>query len=241
MVDRRNGQLPEVFSICLLAGTLLVPTTASGGIKVYEDGDRFVEIGGRVQIQYLRTDFVGDETRDRIFFRRLRPYISGSVTENWVGKLQFDLGKTLDGDEVSVKDAYMQYQGWKNKTLTIGNTKPPFSREFLTSSKRQQTVERGFVGDHNFGTPGRQLGFKLDGQNASKKITYSVSFGGGQHDPDAKKMDFDSPADNRSDGNEGLLIAGRVDFHPWGFVKFDQGDFNSSGIKPNFSLAFFSW
>ena len=223
-----------------LAGAL-VATPALAGIKVFEEGNKFVEIGGRVQIQYLQTDFAGDDTRDQVFFRRLRPYISGSVTENWNGKIQFDFGKTLDGDEVAVKDAYMQYTGWKNKKLTIGNSKPPFSREFLTSSKRQQTIERGFVGDHNFGTPDRQLGFKLEGQNTSKKVTYAVSFGGGQHDPDARRMDFDSPANNRSDWNEGLLIAGRVDFHPMGFVKFDQGDFNSSGIKPNFSIAFFTW
>jgi hypothetical protein len=237
----RHAASPSVLLPLFLLMSALATAPASAGIKVYEEGDRFIEIGGRIQIQYLQTDFVGDETRDQIFFRRLRPYISGSVTEDWVGKIQFDFGKTLDGDEVSVKDAYMQYEGWKNKTLTIGNTKTPFSREFLTSSKRQQTVERGFVGDHNFGTPDRLLGLRLDGQNESKKITYKLALGGKQHDPDVRRMDFDSPANNRSDWNEGLVIAGRVDFHPRGFVAFDQGDFNSSGFRPNFSLAFFTW
>ena len=239
MFDRRGGKLSILLSLCALAAALTVPARA--GIKVFEEGDRFVEIGARVQIQYLQTDFEGSETRDQVFFRRLRPYISGSVTKNWVGKVQFDFGKTIDGNEVAIKDAYMQYKGWKNKTLTIGNAKTPFSREFMTSSNRQQTVERGFVGDHNFGTPDRQLGFRLDGQNAGKKVTYSLALGGEHHDPSATRMDFDSPANNNTDWNEGLVIAGRVDFHPMGFVKFDQGDFNSSGVKPNFSLAFFSW
>ncbi len=241
MVERYAGKLSVLLALCLVTVALVAPTPAGAGITVFEEGDKFVEIGGRVQIQYLQTDFFGEGTRDQVFFRRLRPYISASVTKNWVGKIQFDFGKSIDGNEVAVKDAYMQYKGWKNKTLTIGNAKTPFSREFLTSSKRQQTVERGFVGDHNFGTPDRQLGLRLDGQNDSKKITYSLAFGGEQHDPDATKLDFDSPANNSGDWNEGLVIAGRVDFHPKGFVKFDQGDFNTSGIKPNFSLAFFTW
>jgi hypothetical protein len=214
---------------------------ATAGIEVYESGDKFIEIGGRIQIQYLRTEPDDGEARDQVFFRRLRPYIAGSVTKNWSGKIQFDFGKSIDGDEVAIKDAYMQYKGWKNKTLTIGNSKTPFSREFLTSSKRQQTVERGFVGDHNFGTPDRQLGLRLEGQNSSKKITYMVAVGSEHHDPDVRRMDFDTPVNNKEDWNEGLVVAGRIDFHPMGFMKFDQGDFRSDEWKSNFSVGFFSW
>ena len=218
-----------------------LPVPAQAGIKVYEDGDKFVEIGGRVQIQYLRTDPDDGDASDEIFFRRLRPYISGTVTENWNGKIQFDFGKGLDGNEVAVKDAYMQYTGWKNMKLTIGNSKTPFSREFLTSSKRQQTVERGFVGDHNFGTPDRQLGFKLEGHNESKKVNWALALGGEQHDPDVRRMDFDTPANNAEDWNEGVVVAGRLDFHPRGQRKFDQGDFHPDSFKTSFSIAAFSW
>jgi hypothetical protein len=225
------------FALALAAAG--IPATA--GIKVYENGDKFIELGGRIQLQYLRTEPDGGEARDQVFFRRLRPYIAGSVTENWSGKIQFDFGKSLDQDEVAVKDAYMQYKGWKNKTLTIGNSKTPFSREFLTSSKRQQTVERGFVGDHNFGTPDRQLGLRLEGHSSSKKITYMVAAGGEHHDPDVRRMDFDTPVNNADDWNEGLVVAGRIDFHPMGFMKFDQGDFRSEDWKANFSIGFFSW
>jgi len=103
-----------------------------------------------------------------------------------------------------------------------------------------RTVERGFVGDHNFGSPDRQLGFKLEGHNESKKVTWAAAVGAENVDPDAKKMDFDTPANNSSDWNEGLVIAGRVDFHPKGFVAFDQGDFHSEETKYNFSLGFFN-
>ncbi|MGB7490636.1 MAG: porin, partial [Thermoanaerobaculia bacterium] len=134
---------------------------ADAGIVVYEDGDKFIEIGARIQLQYLyfsEDPRLGEgDSQDTIFFRRLRPYIAGSVTKNWLGKLQFDMGKSLDQDELAVKDAYMQYTGWKNHKIFIGNSKAVFSREFLTSSKRQQTVERWFVGQHNFGSPDRML------------------------------------------------------------------------------------
>ncbi len=221
----------------------LAPQPARAGIVVYEDedGPTKVEVGGRIQIQYLNLSPTGEESVDSIFFRRLRPYILATVTENWIGKIQVDFGKSLDANEVAVKDAYMQYTGWHNLKLTIGNAKPLFSREFLASSKRQQTVERGFVGDHNFGTPDRALGFKLEGQNESRKITWGASFGGQRHDPDARRIDFDTPANQDTDWNEGLLASARIDFHPNGFMKFDQSDFHTDEFKWNVSLAAFSW
>ncbi|MCP4205408.1 MAG: hypothetical protein GY769_26150, partial [bacterium] len=224
---------------CALAASLAPP--ADGGIVVYDKDGKKLEIGARIQLQYLMLDPDGGDTEDTVFFRRLRPYIAGSVTENWWGKIQFDFGKSLDGNEVAIKDAYMQYKGWKNMTLTIGNSKTPFSREFLASSKRQQTVERGFVGDHNFGSPDRQLGFKLEGHNDSKKVTYAFAAGAEHVDPDVRRIDFDTPVNNAADWNEGLILAGRVDFHPRGHVKFDQGDFHSDESKFNFSLAAFTW
>ena len=75
-------------------------TRGNAGIKVYEDGDKFIEIGGRMQIQYLYFSESPAEATVKaattIFFSRLRPYISGSVTKNWSGKVQFDMGKSID-------------------------------------------------------------------------------------------------------------------------------------------------
>ena len=184
----------------------LVPMAAAG-IKVYEDGDKFIEIGARIQLQYL---YISEDPRDgqsdnqdTIFFRRLRPYIAGSVTKNWWGKVQFDMGKSLDQDEIAVKDAYMQYTGWKNHRIFIGNSKTVFSREYLASSKRQQTVERWFVGQHNFGSPDRMLGFRLDGNTDNKKFEYKFNVGGESFDPDNKRMDFDTPVNDAGDFNLG--------------------------------------
>lgn len=228
---------------CVAAVTLA--SAANAGIKVYEDGDKFIEIGGRIQFQYLYTrdkPAEGDsESEDVWWFRRLRPYIAGSVTKDWNGKIQFDFGKSLDADEVAVKDAYMQYTGFKNHKLFIGNSKTPFSREFLASSKRQQTVERIFVGQHNFGNPDRMLGFRLDGHNNNKKLAWKLAFGGENHDPDVRRVDMDSPVQDQSDWNEGLVYAARIDFFPWGAIPYDQADFKREPIKAGFAAAVFGW
>lgn len=224
-------------------GLALAAATASpvlAGIVVYEEGDKKVEVGGRIQLQYMREDPDGGSSSDTLFFRRLRPYIMGTVSEHWMAKIQFDLGKAEDDNEVAVKDAYLEYAKGNIK-VTIGNAKHGFSREFLTSSKRQQLVERSFVGDHNFGTPDRIAGVRLSGHNASKKVSYVIGVGQASHDPNAAVMDFDTPVNRHDDWNEGNIVSGRVDFHPLGPVKFDQGDFSSDHWGVTVGVGAFTW
>lgn len=232
-----------LMAICLLAVSMT--PTADAGIKVFEDGDKFIEIGARIQLQYLHfseSPPEGDgESGDSIFFRRLRPYIAGSVTKNWWGKVQFDMGKSLDQDELAVKDAYMQYIGLQNHKIFIGNSKTVFSREFLASSKRQQTVERWFVGQHNFGSPDRMLGFRIDGHTDNKRFEYKFNVGGESFDPDNKRMDFDTPVNDAGDFNLGWVGAGRVTFFPQDPIKRDQGDFRRGSFNYALEAAAFAW
>ncbi|UCF67089.1 MAG: hypothetical protein JSV80_15100, partial [Acidobacteriota bacterium] len=219
--------------MAVLAGALAVPAFA--GVVVYEKDGKKVEVGGRIQLQYRNIDGESDDSFDRVFFRRLRPYLAGTVTENWFGKIQFDFGESEDADEVQVKDAYLQFLGKKRHKLTIGNSKSVFSREFLTSSTKLQIIERGFAGSHNFGVPDRQMGIRYDGQNESRKVTWGAVLGAQHHDPAINRMDFDTPANNQSDWNQGLVIAARIDLHPLGYLKFDRGDFNSDEWRYNIS------
>ncbi|NND61000.1 MAG: hypothetical protein HKN49_12105, partial [Gammaproteobacteria bacterium] len=200
-----------------------------------------IELGGRIQLQYVNMDPDVGDSSDDLFFRRLRPYIAGTVTADWDGKIQIDFGKSAGDNEVAVKDAYMRYTGWDNLSLFIGNTKTPFAREFLASSKRQQLVERSFAGDHNYGAPDRQLGLRLDGSTADKKLAYKLSLGAESHDPDVRRLDFDTPVNESGDWNEGVVVAGRLDYMPMGSMKYDQVDFRSDSLKMGFGLAVFSW
>jgi hypothetical protein len=225
-----------------LVAALAAPVVARAeGVTVYEQDDKYVKIGGRIMVQYHQVDPDGGEDTDELFFRRLRPYIEGSVHKDWKGKFQWDMGKASGADETAIKDAYLQYQGFKIMTMTLGNANAPFSRELLTSSKYQQLVERTFVGDHNYGTPSRSLGLHFAGGLMDKKLTWGAAFTSASIDPDATKLDFDSPVNKDGDFNEGWLYGGRVDFHPFGYTKFSQGDFERDRLGATIGIAAFGW
>lgn len=229
----------------VLAGVALLGLIAAGnagaaGVTVYKEGDKFVKIGGRIHLQYHQVDPDGGEKTDTVFFRRLRPYISGSIHKDWLGKFQWDMGKAEDSNEIAVKDAYFRYTGVKNLKVTIGNAYFPFSREDMTSSKKTQLVERTFVGDHNYGSPERQAGVFLHYAALDKKLELHAAGASADIDPDANKLDFDTPINANSDFNEGWIFGGRVDFHPLGYLKMAQGDFKRE-LKATVSLAAFTW
>ena len=210
----------------VMVPAMLIPVAGHAGGYRISDGDKFIEAGARIQLQYRVDDpSVGSKTDD-IFFRRLRVRIAGSVHKDWKGQVEWDMGKATGDNEVSVKETWMQYGGWKNMTLKIGNSSFPFSREFMTPYTRQQLVERTFVGDLNYGTPDKNVGLHLRGHNDSKKLTYRASASIGAVESNDAKLRFNTPV-NKLDGyTDGYMVGGRVDYHPMGFVKFQQGDFS---------------
>jgi phosphate-selective porin len=236
MLDRKT----VVVTAGLACVSMVVPL-AQAGVTVYKgDNGEYVKIGGRIQLQYHHEDPNTGSSSDEVFFRRLRPYVEGSLHPDWLGKFQMDFGKADDDNEVAIKDAYMQYKGYENMKVTFGNANFPFSREFLTSSKKQQLVERTFVGDHNYGTPDRNIGLHLTGNSADKKITWGASATSASIDPDNTKLDFDTPVNKNADFNEGWMVGGRLDFHPLGLLKFSQGDFKGE-TKATVGVAAFTW
>ncbi|RMH22018.1 MAG: hypothetical protein D6698_01925, partial [Gammaproteobacteria bacterium] len=190
---RLNSLKLATASAILGAGLVIAPASQAG--VTYKDGDKWMELGGRIQLQYHNTSPSGTNTgstTDKIFFRRLRPFIAGSVTPDWKGKFQWDMGK----GKTTIKDAYMEYKGIEGIKIRIGNAYVPFSREDMTSSKKQQTVERTFVGDHNYGSPERNAGVFVKGHNSDKTFVWQASVGESDIKPNNKKLTFESPVDN---------------------------------------------
>ncbi len=218
---------------------IMIPAANAGGVT-YKDGDKYMKLGGRIQLQYKYENPDSGNSTDSLFFRRLRPFIEGSLHPDWKGKFQWDMGKAINSNEIAIKDAYMEYSGFNNTKIKLGNYVFPFSREFITSSKYQQFVERTFVGDRSYGTPDRNLGIHASGHNDSKKVTWAASFSSASIDPSNSKLDFDSPVNRDSDFNEGWMLGGRVDFHPFGALKFSQGDFKREQ-KATIGVAAFTW
>ncbi len=208
------------------------------GVTLYNKDGKYVKVGGRIQVQYNQVDPSAGATTDELFFRRLRLYIEGSISKDWKGKFQWDMGKASGSNELAVKDAYFQYKGFEGMKVTFGNAKIPFSREALTSSKKQAFVERTFVGDHNYGTPDRALGLHFNGTNGQIKWGFAVA--SSSIDPSSSKIDFDTPVNKSADFNEGWIIAGRAEYHLIGNVKLSQGDFSGkTGLS--IAIAGFNW
>ena len=226
-------------------------------VTVYEKDDKRVDVGARIQFNYLRVSpdcapgvecFVEDDLtaspldNDDWFLRRLRPYISGTLFKDWFGKVEFDFGEAEDTNEVQIKDAYFQYSGFEHNLLYIGNAKTVFAREFLTSSAELQLVERGFTGDHNVGVPDRALGVRWDAKALDGKLSWAANVGGQNHDPAVNRMDFDTPVNNASDWNEGIVFAARIDVHPLGEpVPFSQADFERTPPRLSAGVGAFYW
>lgn len=232
MMSKKIIALAVVMAVSALAFNAL-----AGGVS-YKDGDTYMKLGGRIQMQYHRTDKDGHDATDEIRFRRLRPYIEGSVHKDWKGKFQFDFGKS----GIELKDCYLQYKGIDDMKVTLGNANTPFSRELLTSSKYQQLVERTFVGDHNYGTPDRQTGIHLTGEVADGMLTWGASVAKAAQDPDEKKLDFEptTSLERGDDWSEGDMFAARVDLHPMGHLKMSQGDFKREA-KATIGVGAFTW
>lgn len=226
-------------SLALLGAFSLPFYAVAGGVRI-SDGDKYVKVGGQIQLQYHREMPDGEPSVDDLFFRRLKVTVEGTSHKDWKGKIQVDVGKAENENEVAVKDTYFRYLGFKNMDLTIGNMNFPFSRELLTSSKSQQLVERTFVGDHNYGTPDKNAGIHLKGNTGGKKITWRASGAVASLDPDNDKLDFDTPVNRNEDFNDGFMFGGRVDFHPFGLVKFAQGDFRRE-VRAAIGVAAYTW
>lgn len=239
-IKKRMNKLILAFCLFGLVVSSVIVPSAKAKVVLYEKDGKHFETGGIIQIQYHYKDPNNGSSSDDLFFKRLRPYIAGSLHDNWLGRIQIEFGRS----EVTLMDGYIRYMGLKNMNLSLGNHAFPFSREFLTSASAQQLVERTFVGDGNYGSPYRNMGLHLTGNFSQKKFTYGASIASASIDPDNSKLDFDTPVNKPSgsadDWNQGWMIGGRIDWHPLGYLKMAQGDFERKTLA-TVGIATYSW
>lgn len=203
-----------------------------------------VSVSGYIQPQWeVRT--TDDGSRDRSRLRRAVVTLDVALGRNWQAELQTDLGPlTSDGDRVVVKNALIAYAGWEAQygvVLTVGNQKIPFSRSVLASSSRRGLVERPFTGDRAYGSPGRALSIRADGWHRGKTIFWSAAVADTRHGTDLDELRLDGVAELGDDGLEGHLLAGRVEFHPFGEVTRTHGDFDRGPLRVTVGGGVYGW
>jgi hypothetical protein len=229
--------------ILLCAATSVPVSTAlaqSNGTPT--NGTRSFRITGYAQPQFDH-NAVGDSTRDRVFFRRLVIGFQTEMSEDWAGALQVDLGPTINGDRLHLRDAYVRYRGLAGHgiTFTAGNQKVPFSRSVLEASSRRSLVERPFTGERAFGAPGRAFGVQADGRHNNQRIQWAAAVSSVLHAPDAVEIRFDGVTEADDNWNRGVMTTGRMEWHPEGAVPRDQGDFNRGAFRMMAGIAAYAW
>lgn len=227
-------RLEKTLPAPLILAVTALSTSAAAGVVIYEDGDRYAEIGGQIQVQYRRVEPDRGERVDDLFLRRFRVTLQGTVTEDVYGVWQVDFGGS---GGPTVKDAFIQYLGLPFGELKLGNRPAPFSREQLTSSRRQQLVERQFVGDNTFGVPDDQVGLTWSGKSQLLAAAVGVYHAG--VDEGFDRVEFESRATD-DPFYFGHMLAARLDYNPLGHFDMGQGAFGSER-KLGFGVNAYTW
>jgi hypothetical protein len=118
-----------------------------------DDGNFSLKIGGRGQVRYAYDYLDSGDDRTAFAAERVRVDLSGHVfAKNVKYTIQSDFGKGF----VTLKDLIIDYGVSDGLWLRAGQFKRPFSRQHITSSGRQELVDRAIT-DRFFGA-GRDVG-----------------------------------------------------------------------------------
>ena len=206
--------------LLLVVFTFSAYTFSLGGEDVSTKTSKLT-IGGRLQTQYQYVD--SDPSTSRLLVRRARLSFQSQLTDWAFIKVQFEAGK----QKFTLKDAYLSLSP-EGFSIFIGQKHVPFSREALNSSKYLQMIERSRTSEF---APFRQMGVGIHGFALDKKLEYSAGLYNGAVNSSSvsnlennrlgkvKLYHIDTGA---SGDNNKFLYAGRMDFHPFGYMKTQQ-------------------
>ena len=140
-------------------------------------------------------------------WRRLRPYVSGTVAD----KLDFKIETEFSGPKFQWMDLYLRLKDIPGVgDATIGHFKEPFGLENLTSSADTTFLERGLP---DALTPGRSLGVMFHDSVFKEQVTWALgvfrSFADEVHFPNGR-------------GGEAWALTGRATWLAWQDKKTDD-------------------
>jgi phosphate-selective porin OprO and OprP len=210
------------------------PTTtvdaSRGGITI-SSGPNSLSIGARMQFRWTLDDRdqadadttgTGRGRQDGVFSQfdvpRMRVTLGGGVYQPWLRySFQFEFSRTSGAGASKIKDAIIEIRptgrAWR---VQMGQFKAPFGLQQLTSSGRQQFVDRAIT-DGKY-TPGRDMGAMFTGTAAAQKFGYQVGA-------------FNGSGESLTQTNRAHLVAGRVFVNPMGAYALAEGS-TDSGARP---------
>jgi phosphate-selective porin OprO and OprP len=162
------------------------------------DGKFQIKLRGYAQFDsrwLTRGEDVGD---DSFAFRRVRPFVEGTVFEF----IDFRLMPDFANSTLTLFDAYVNFRYLPQLQLQGGKFKPPLGLERLQSATATMFVERAFP---TLLVPSRDLGVMVHGELANGFFTYQVGGFNGVRDGGTQDVDTD----------DGKDVVGRVFVHPF--------------------------
>jgi phosphate-selective porin OprO and OprP len=206
-----------------------------GGVTI-SSGPNSLSIGARMQFRWTLDDRdradadttgTGRGREDGVFSQfdvpRLRVTLGGGVYQPWLRySFQFEFSRTSGAGASKIKDAIIEIRpagrAWR---VQMGQFKAPFGLQQLTSSGRQQLVDRAIT-DSKF-TPGRDMGAMLTGTAAAQKFGYQVGA-------------FNGSGESLTQTNRAHLVAGRLFVNPLGAYGLAEGS-TDAGARPVLHLG----
>lgn len=186
----------------------------------YEDGEFFLRSADGnyylspsivLQLQYQLGLKSGEIEDNGFFIRRGRVKFSGNmITKALEYEVEFDVGTPDPGDpQFDLKDLYLDYRIADFLRIKAGQYKVPFGSQELTSSKKQQFVERSLASEEF--VPGRDIGLMLWGPDEGGLYEYYLGV-------------FNGNGDNNLNIDKNLMFAGRFVWTPLGTYKENESD-----------------
>lgn len=141
--------------------------------------------------------------------RRARIGVDGKLFTDWAYRIEADVATAgrddSSGSELDVKDAYIQYNGIKDLSITVGQHKTPNGLDQLTSSTNLTFLERASFSEAFLDRKNAGGDFKLgvSAKYARKDLTLTVGLFG-----------ENTTITGSSGADEGYGVHGRVTFAP---------------------------
>lgn len=207
-----------------------------GGVTI-SSGVNSLTIGARVQVRWTLDDREeadadtagdGEDTPDGALSQfdvpRLRVTLGGGVWREWLKySFQFDFSRTSGEGDSKIKDAIVEIRPpGRAFRMVVGQFKAPFALQQLTSSGRQQFVDRAIT-DAKF-APGREMGAMIAGTAASRTVGYEVGL-------------FNGSGESIRQNNQAHVWAARFFVDPFGPYSLAEGAVDS-GEKPVLHIGF---
>ena len=207
----------SVAPVSTLGPAAIVTLKAGDGFTVTAaDDSASIKLRGRIQLRYSHTDQEGREASDGFQVRRLRLRLSGHLLTRdltWDVQLAFSNLDTERDLRLMLRDASVNWKIHRDLEVRVGQMKVPFDRQRVTSSGKQQLVDRStVVGELNLDRDVGVQAHSTDLLGLGGLIRYNVGVFGGD-------------GRNRLATAPGLLVVGRLELLPLGkFEAYEEAD-----------------